>query len=79
MKTPRDRQIARSFLYSAYGSRTRVTGVRGRRPRPLDECAVCVPVPELKSPQNKSNIAATVLRHKTRSCLYDRTLPLVDL
>ena len=24
---------------SAYGIRTRVTGVRGRRPRPLDECA----------------------------------------
>ena len=24
----------------AYGSRTRVTGVRGQRPRPLDECAV---------------------------------------
>ena len=25
---------------SAYGSRTRATGVRGRRPRPLDECAI---------------------------------------
>src|SRR5436305_4302202 len=26
---------------SAYGIRTRVTGVRGRRPGPLDECATC--------------------------------------
>ena len=28
--------------YSAYGIRTRVTGVRGQRPRPLDECALDV-------------------------------------
>jgi hypothetical protein len=29
----------------AYGIRTRVTAVRGRRPRPLDECAVLVVLP----------------------------------
>ena len=27
---------------SAYGIRTRVAAVRGRRPRPLDECATLV-------------------------------------
>ena len=40
-----DRSTKRSSLYEkdgqgAYGIRTRATAVRGRRPRPLDECAV---------------------------------------
>ena len=30
----------RACQKGAYGIRTRVTAVRGRRPRPLDECAV---------------------------------------
>ena len=34
-------KVSRIDLYSsAYGNRTRVTGVRGRRPRPLDERAI---------------------------------------
>ncbi len=32
------------MVSSAYGIRTRVTGVRGRRPRPLDECAPEMPL-----------------------------------
>ena len=32
-------KLLSSRLSGAYGTRTRVTDVRGRRPRPLDECA----------------------------------------
>src|SRR3954465_2861739 len=35
------RQDVPGRVGSAYGIRTRVTGVRGRRPGPLDECATC--------------------------------------
>ena len=35
-----DRSTWGSFFGSPYGIRTRVTGVRGRRPRPLDERAI---------------------------------------
>jgi hypothetical protein len=36
------RALGGKKLGSAYGIRTRVTAVRGRRPGPLDECAVVV-------------------------------------
>ena len=38
--------ISLQMAGSAYGIRTRVTAVRGRRPRPLDECATQVEPPD---------------------------------
>ena len=40
MKKPRRSEVLR---FSPNGSRTRVTAVRGRRPRPLDDRAVYAP------------------------------------
>src|SRR3954465_5759128 len=41
------RQDVPGRVGSAYGIRTRVTGVRGRRPGPLDECATCPTRPSI--------------------------------
>ena len=37
-----------SLISSATGTRTRVSAVRGPRPRPLDECAICCPYDSAK-------------------------------
>jgi hypothetical protein len=41
---------------SAYGIRTRVTGVRGRRPGPLDECATMSKVPGISGQLDATSI-----------------------